>query len=540
MIRPGVNIGVSGSSFNKKKLLALFNDLHGLSKLMAETESKIVERVNGDCEERSGEEGLGYEERTFLAANYHGDQNVYDDATAYILALVTVADGVVEEAEIEFAHEFIREEESVRDKEEAIKKYDASIFSLSEAKSKSMALFKIRANKLFSSVVEIKDAEFFNRISIMLEGMVEAAGGFNNQETVEMVNMVLSGRLFSSSVSGGIKAEVEVEDVNDSEIVEDPPRDLGGEIYDLGINIQEGGGFEGVSKYWPRVERFVVGKLLDVADEKLNQPEELSVYFSKLHDLLPVAVRLVISKDRFVDILMSKRVVILDKVRLYRVEREAELLPTNWVEGVKVDGSNAKQIAILAEAIKNFEINIVDEDEDPDESLFFIFPIKAVYSVVMDAMSKGRLWKNADIEDEDIVPLSVFLIGSLYSNALVGLPKDFKTGMGDTWFVFLGFPLAVMDLVSEVCADRGVCFDVNEDDAMMMQLLTSDFSDDPRSKAYMDEFLANAGVSKPFDLAIKLFGEAGVSRATMCDLKGSVNSEVRAWFQEMLKKAMRS
>ncbi|MGB0644648.1 MAG: hypothetical protein ACPGQF_07895, partial [Akkermansiaceae bacterium] len=293
---------------------------------------------------------------------------------------------------------------------------------------------------------------------------------------------------------------------------------------------------------------------LDIADEKLNKPEELALYFSKIHGLLPVAVRLVLSQDRFIDILMSKREVILERVRFYKVERERESKFENeckaradgrgndkddLLHDCQVEKNDLHVSGILADAIERFELALMNEEdgeEGKETTRLMISPIIFTYSVVVESIIKKELWSEKTCADEDVLPTCTMLIGCLYSNAIIGLPRGFKDGMGDAWFSFLGFPLVVVDFVREVCHERSLSFDLDEDDAMLLQVFTSDFGFDEVSEDYMNKLLSNAGVSTPFELVILVFGQAGVPEMLVRELMEKVQTKVLEWFQEALAK----
>jgi len=345
VICPGVSIGVAACGLNKKQLTALFNELFEVSRdIITKDESEIV--TQGEAIEHHRAAPLVAED------SIPSEQSGYDNATAYMLALVTVADGIVDDDELAFASEFIQEEDSVVNKDYAVSTYNDAVIALSDARNKSNALFKIRANKLFSKISEIDDDEFLNRVSIMLEGMVEAAGGLSNVETVRMVRQILSRESFLSDgiptkeqefYSEEVDYEAKAENDGASSVKEasTSPRfsfqyqpestsddtqvmpDALVESSESTVSLEESAGeATGLKKYWPRVERFVIGNMLDLADETLQKPEELVVYFSKIYELLPIAVRLVVSQEKFVDILMARKDPLIAKVQYYKTVRE--------------------------------------------------------------------------------------------------------------------------------------------------------------------------------------------------------------------------
>lgn len=77
-------------------------------------------------------------------------------------------------------------------------------------------------------------------------------------------------------------------------------------------------------QHWPAVEHLIVEGLLTVAEEKLKDDQTLKGLFLKLYKTLPVAARIVLSRERFVEFTMARRDGILIKLQDLRAKREAE------------------------------------------------------------------------------------------------------------------------------------------------------------------------------------------------------------------------
>ena len=121
------------------------------------------------------------------------EQLLYEESLISALALMTVADGEIASEEIEIVVEFINEEESIKDKQKAISDYENSIEKLTKAQSKSKAIFKLQSEKLIAGIKKLTNRELIDRLEIMLEGMIDVAGGVENLETVEMMKKIMSG-----------------------------------------------------------------------------------------------------------------------------------------------------------------------------------------------------------------------------------------------------------------------------------------------------------------------------------------------------------
>ena len=74
-------------------------------------------------------------------------------------------------------------------------------------------------------------------------------------------------------------------------------------------------------KHWPSIERVLVEGLLSIAEEKLRDDKMIEGAITKLYETLPLAVRVVLSRDRFLVFTMEHRETLLLKVQNTRAER---------------------------------------------------------------------------------------------------------------------------------------------------------------------------------------------------------------------------
>jgi ATP-dependent helicase/DNAse subunit B len=86
--------------------------------------------------------------------------------------------------------EFIKEEDFIEDKENAIEKLINIIEDLKSAKAD--AIFKLKAKKLMLAIEKITDSELIERIKIMIDGMLEASGDSNNEKNISMMKKITS------------------------------------------------------------------------------------------------------------------------------------------------------------------------------------------------------------------------------------------------------------------------------------------------------------------------------------------------------------
>lgn len=82
-------------------------------------------------------------------------------------------------------------------------------------------------------------------------------------------------------------------------------------------------GQELFADYYPKIEPMIVDGLLGIAGEKLNDEVLLSAYFEKAYELLPMPVRLIVTRAQFIDFTMKHKAPLLQKVEEIKHKRLA-------------------------------------------------------------------------------------------------------------------------------------------------------------------------------------------------------------------------
>lgn len=77
---------------------------------------------------------------------------------------------------------------------------------------------------------------------------------------------------------------------------------------------------------YSKIEPIIVNGLLDVAEDKLKDEKFLSDCFEKFYEILPIPVRLVISRSWFTDFLLKRKDPLLEKVSKIKNQRSEEFL----------------------------------------------------------------------------------------------------------------------------------------------------------------------------------------------------------------------
>jgi hypothetical protein len=75
-------------------------------------------------------------------------------------------------------------------------------------------------------------------------------------------------------------------------------------------------------KYWQSVEHVLVDGLLSIAAERLSDDGVLEGVFGKLYETLPLPVRLVFPRERFLAFTKTKQASLLAKVEAARQQRQ--------------------------------------------------------------------------------------------------------------------------------------------------------------------------------------------------------------------------
>lgn len=91
-------------------------------------------------------------------------------------------------------------------------------------------------------------------------------------------------------------------------------------------------------KNWPRFEEVIVKGLINITEEKLKDDKSLTAAFEKAYELLPVPVRLVLSRDNFLNFCMLKREPLLEKVQKFK-ENNTRPLEQIGQESIDADAS---------------------------------------------------------------------------------------------------------------------------------------------------------------------------------------------------------
>lgn len=182
-------LNMAGCSMGKTDAFHLF---HGIAELLGRLLAEIVEDDTEDyidVNDTSHRQELS--DNTKPNSISLEEQELYEESLISALALMTVADGEIDSDEIELVTAFVSEEESIKDEQKALSDFENHIEKLSTSHAKSKAIFTLQSGKLIAGIKKLNNKELIDRLEVMLEGMMEAAGGLENEPTVEMMKKIM-------------------------------------------------------------------------------------------------------------------------------------------------------------------------------------------------------------------------------------------------------------------------------------------------------------------------------------------------------------
>lgn len=183
-------LNMAGSSMGKTDAFHLF---HGIAELLSKLHAGIVEDDKEDYIDINEATNQKQElpDKTKSSSISTEEQKLYEESLISALALMTVADGEIDSDEIELVTAFVSEEESIKDEQKALSDFESHIDKLATSHAKSKAIFTLQSGKLIAGIKKLKNQELIDRLEVMLEGMMEAAGGLENKPTVEMMKKIM-------------------------------------------------------------------------------------------------------------------------------------------------------------------------------------------------------------------------------------------------------------------------------------------------------------------------------------------------------------
>ena len=184
----GSRLNMAGASMKKMDAFHLFI---ALIHLLEDLEDEIIYGSERSNTNESSDVNPASPKALLPISISSKNQELFEESLITALALMTIADGNIDEEEIDIVIEFIKEEESILDKEKALSEFEAQVGKFSEASRNSKAIFKLQSAKAIQGICKLTDRDMIDRLEIMLEGMVDVAGGIENTQTVDMMKRIM-------------------------------------------------------------------------------------------------------------------------------------------------------------------------------------------------------------------------------------------------------------------------------------------------------------------------------------------------------------
>jgi len=76
-----------------------------------------------------------------------------------------------------------------------------------------------------------------------------------------------------------------------------------------------------IAEFWPKIEKLMIEKALPLVEDKLKDDCDLEILFNKSFELLPIAIRLLTNRDKFLKFCMLKKESVYLLIKNYRLKQ---------------------------------------------------------------------------------------------------------------------------------------------------------------------------------------------------------------------------
>jgi hypothetical protein len=95
---------------------------------------------------------------------------------------------------------------------------------------------------------------------------------------------------------------------------------------------------ETIDKHWVNIEKVVLDGMLEISEEKLQDDDWLISLFEKAYEMLPMAARLTLQRDKFIAFCMERKGLIVNKIIDYLVDKSDNIPPNSELPESGHDG----------------------------------------------------------------------------------------------------------------------------------------------------------------------------------------------------------
>ncbi len=120
----------------------------------------------------------------------NSNKNVYINIVPKLIAIFIIADGIIQENQIELADNLIMNDELIEDKEKAFMQIKETMNEMLSYINKSYAVFTLKINSLVNQLFIIDCSIIKERLLIIVKGMAKNTSGHDEEETLNILESI--------------------------------------------------------------------------------------------------------------------------------------------------------------------------------------------------------------------------------------------------------------------------------------------------------------------------------------------------------------
>lgn len=184
VFEPGVEFYIPANYPN----ISILNLIKNLTQFFIESTQMASVETESTTYKQQSENNSSINQSAVVLEN--NSLNGYVELVPELIALCMVADGEIEDSEVELATAIIESDDFIENKQLALEMLSSSIDKLSADKQKSNAIFKLKSATIISKVSKISDSLQKEKIEIILEGMLESVSAEGSSDTKLIVDAI--------------------------------------------------------------------------------------------------------------------------------------------------------------------------------------------------------------------------------------------------------------------------------------------------------------------------------------------------------------
>ena len=181
--------------------------------------------------------------------------------------------------------------------------------------------------------------------------------------------------------------------------------------------------------------------------------------------------------------------------------------------------------------------DIIDSGDEGDREFWCVLMslFSDLLTFVVSDETKRRLWNAGHQNQEQEIVIYFLLITCLYANSMCSLPREFRDGMDDAWFMMLSLPLMLSEILEKKCAENDIEFNLDDDLVTIFMGITSDAARvNARNNEYLDKVVSNAGVEKLSEIAVIMLESLNIPSNVTLSLMKHADAMARSWYRKLV------